>query len=698
MYKFIDVHEVSDGVVHLPSEALMINGEYIENQISGYRTLSVSGREALSPDVVTYTTGVRDGSRVKSKRFPERIITVNYQLIAESNEAFREAYNKLAAILNVEDAELIFNDEQDKFFVGTPCTIDTVQPGRNAVTGSFEILCADPFKYSVVEYEATPDMDDGSILVDYGGTYKAFPTLRAEFYQESEASDDGETTKTLTGAGDCGFVAFFNESEKIVQIGDPDEVDGTNTNPKSQTLANGTFNKTTSWGTAAKSQWKVNNGIAISDAIVANGNVGMVTVSNAAAIAQVATNAALAAAGATIMNTNVSGTPVFNYKASAKATNRTADSVKITLSLTASLAKDSNYFGRGYGLTAVFKIGSKTVRKTLKNSTEFWRGKSGHTITYVFTVTNVPSESTSIPAGSIKIAVERSDSVSGGGNAGKLPETSCKAIPITEYIAPSVSYLAPTDFGTGDYFHGASITRVLPADAAGDVGATNFTLTYSQEMAIGRGSNATKQIGAFQVLLVSGSGTSRKVVASVQVHKSADGKKGTVSFSINGFSAVGKVDVDLSYNNKYFKSSKTSTITKSGDSVTFDICGIKKTYRDADIASAVVTEVTFAMYKYKNRNPLTYNGLYWAKFVKHNCDTWKDIPNKFSAGDVVEADCKNGEIYLNGNLMPSLGALGNDWEEFVLNPGLNQIGVAHSEWLTGEYVPNFKVLYREVFL
>ena len=39
MYNFIDVTEASEGYV-LPSEALKINGEYIEDLISGYRTLN----------------------------------------------------------------------------------------------------------------------------------------------------------------------------------------------------------------------------------------------------------------------------------------------------------------------------------------------------------------------------------------------------------------------------------------------------------------------------------------------------------------------------------------------------------------------------------------------------------------------------------------------------------------------------------
>ena len=121
MYNFRDVTETSEGV-SLPSEALKINGEYIENLIEGYRTLTVEGREALSPEVGTYETGIRDGSTMRGKRYPARVIRITYQLIATSDEAFREAYNKLAAILDVEDAELIFDDEPDKFFKGTPCS------------------------------------------------------------------------------------------------------------------------------------------------------------------------------------------------------------------------------------------------------------------------------------------------------------------------------------------------------------------------------------------------------------------------------------------------------------------------------------------------------------------------------------------------------------------------------------------------
>ena len=119
MYGFIDTTEQQQDSP-LPAEALQINGEYIENLIEGYRTLSVQGREALSAEVSTESAGLRPGSVYISKKYPERVITVRYQLVCSTPEAFREAYNALASILAVEESELIFADEPDKYFIGVP--------------------------------------------------------------------------------------------------------------------------------------------------------------------------------------------------------------------------------------------------------------------------------------------------------------------------------------------------------------------------------------------------------------------------------------------------------------------------------------------------------------------------------------------------------------------------------------------------
>lgn len=688
MYNFIDVIETSEGV-SLPSEALKINGEYIEDLIEGYRTLTVEGREALSPELSTYETGIRDGATLKGKRYPARTIKITYQLIAATNEDFRAAYNKLASILNVKDAELIFNDETDKFFIGTPSEIGEVQPGRNSVVGEFYILCTDPFKYSVVEYEAEAVLDSDSILVDYEGTYKSFPKLVAEFCNENEASEDGESVVELTGNGDCGYVAFFNEDEKIIQLGDPDEVDGEEAYAKSQTLVNSVFKSANGWGTGAKAQWATNSGITSSAAVEQTGSL----ITNAATYSKPSLPAATSAK--ILMASSRAEAPYIHYTVTAQSKARTKTSVNVTITVAARLDNQKSYFRKGYGLSAAVYIGGAWHEVHLKNGEkDIWEGTTSHKKS--FTVKLVVDASTTSITG-IKFKAWRTDLL---GKSGVLAETACKNFAISAYPTPEPTeyYLSPYSYGSGSRWHGPSITRTIPADATGVVGATNFTLSYSQKMGIGSGNEATKQLGAFQVLLVSGSGTSRKIVAGVNIYKGTPGKKAKLRYYLNN--AVKRtVDIDLSYNNQYFKSSKASTITKTGAKVTFNICGIKWTCQDANIAETAVQEVTFTFSRFGSSAPaLSYNGLFWAKFVKDNCETWRNIPNKFSANDVVEADCKTGKIYLNGVEAPAYGALGNDWEHFYLKPGLNQIGFSFSEWVDAAYAPTFKVKYREVFI
>lgn len=555
MYNFVDTNGYAEGTA-LPSEALKINGAYLENKVTGYRTLYVKGREMLAPDIETYETGVRDGSTLQSKRLPARTITVGYQLIASSAEAFRAAFNALNAALDVEEAELIFADELDKFFIGTPFGRGDIPAGRNAVTGEFDILCADPFKYSVQEYEVTPTLDDGTTFaIQYNGTYRSYPTLVAEF-----ADEDDDTTGGLTGNGDCGYVAFLSDDAAIIQLGDPDEPD-TEDYAKSQTLTKQIF---TSYNATVAAKWPINTGRTSSSAVTATGTVVV--------------------------------------------------------------GKDA-----------------ENIRMLVANS-----------------------------------------------------------------------------YGTGTEWHGPSITRTIPADASGHVGAKNFRLSYKQRMCMGQGKKDTKQRGLFQCLLVNVNGSERTIVAGLSVNKNKTGKQALLKLYVNG-KTVHTQYIDLTYHNKYFGYKKvvtekikkkgkvikkkriiqpvlSSTIQKYGKTVTFNIGGIKKAFKVSAIANTEVHEITFLMGKYASVTPLTYNGLFWAKFISDSCAAFRDIPNKFSAGDVVEADCEDGEIYLNDARAPELGALGNDWETFYLEPGANQIGVVWSDWVPAGSAPNCKIRYREVFL
>lgn len=768
MYQFIDVNEVSEGRI-LPSEALKINGEYIETLIPEYRTLTVSGREALSPEITSYETGSRDGATLKGKRYPARTIIVKYQLIAETNEAFRAAYNKLAAILNVEEAELIFNDEPDKFFTGTPSSIGEVEPGRNSVVGEFELFCADPFKYSVVEYEAEPETSTGGFLIDYNGTYKAFPRLEAEFYNE----DEGQAA--LTGNGDCGYVAFFNEKEKIIQLGSLDETNA-ESYEKSQTLVNQKFQSETAWGTIAETNWATNIGRVADSANVQAGNVAMTP-------AYYKTTTAPSTSGTLLKKQSALAKPHITYEVTAKTTGRTEKSVDVEVTIKAThdkisnsgsikiekgaeiklnntkiwvssdATKDSgtktgtfylwdasvvkkriritnskqnvgksgqvvawvnvsdigatttaNPLDKGIGLKGAIQLGGGDWNYAIiKNENTAWGNDTSHSVKLTVKVKNLQADTTLIE--DIKFKVERTDDVDN--KIGLLDEIMCNDLELSTYTAPvpGTWYLMPETYGTASAWHGPSITRTIPADAAGVVGAKNFTLSYRQKMAIGNSSSATQEMGMFQAMLISGSGSDRKIVAGVNIYKNANGKNANLRFYVNG-SELDTMQIDLSMNNKYFGNDKTgletvknSTITKTGNKIEFNIGGIQKSYlANGKFEDVAVTEVTFYIAKYGTKPELSFNGLYWAKFVKNNCDTWADIPNKFSANDIVTVDCRKGEVFLNDNPCQSLGALGNDWEDFFLSPGLNQIGVSYSSWVEPEYAPIFKVKYREVFL
>ena len=397
--------------------------------------------------------------------------------------------------------------------------------------------------------------------------------------------------------------------------------------------------------------------------------------------------------GERILSATAPTTFKINYSVAGKVIERAKNSVKVTFVFTSALAKAGSYFG--YGLNGSIYVGGAWHNVTIKSSSEMWRGDSGHTVNLTVTVSGVDENATKLTG--IKFKVDSGSSAGGG----RLPETNCADLTIGAYgeIDNGSYFLTANSYGTdSSHWHGPSITRQIGADEAGEVGAKNFTLTYKQKMCMGNESGNTNQMGGFQMHIVDASGNN---ICGIRVYKATVGKTGKLVFYVNG-SIYNTTDIDLHYKNDYFgasvKAVQTTTVMKSGSNITFAVGGYKRQFTVDALKDVVARKVTFSFEQYPGHPFLSYNGLYLAKFVKNNCDAYKDIPNKFSANDILEADCKNGEIRLNGVLSPDLGALGNDWEGFFLTPGLNQIGFAYSSWVAAGYEPTMKVRYREVFL
>lgn len=205
MYAFVDT--VNSGIVgtNLPTEAMSYNGVYLENEIDGYRTLSVTGRELMESEVTDQEIDGMDGSYYRYKTTPARTITVRYQLLARGSREFRDAFNKMNKLLSGEQVKVIFNDESDKYFIGTKTSNTQVDGGSNNVIGEIEIYCSDPCKYSTTEKEFTAT--DGVLNIVNEGTVPV--------------SVDYDITTT----SETGYIGLVSE-EGIMQYGKVEELDG----------------------------------------------------------------------------------------------------------------------------------------------------------------------------------------------------------------------------------------------------------------------------------------------------------------------------------------------------------------------------------------------------------------------------------------------------------------------------------------
>ena len=203
MYIYRDTNESLQDT-QLPAEALCIDGKWLEEEITGYRTLSTSGRDMLGRNLLLTDMTRRDGSFFRYRKFPERVIHVEFQILASDSEEYRAKFNRLNQLLNVEDAELIFADEPDKCFYGTPSEVYPPEPGLDNVKGAFDITCVDPYKYSREEFVVSGKA--GNLQIDYQGAFPAYPILEALF----------PPTGLL---GSCKYVAFVNDDNKVIKIG-----------------------------------------------------------------------------------------------------------------------------------------------------------------------------------------------------------------------------------------------------------------------------------------------------------------------------------------------------------------------------------------------------------------------------------------------------------------------------------------------
>lgn len=290
--------------------------------------------------------------------------------------------------------------------------------------------------------------------------------------------------------------------------------------------------------------------------------------------------------------------------------------------------------------------------------------------------------------------------------------------------------MKPTNYGSidGYHYHGPYLTKVIPNDSTGsgnnnNPGAIDWTVQVTHVLAADTNkSNCNKSRGAFEICIHNGT----KIIAAVSIMKNHASTEGNVWFVVDGKN-VGSMTVDLSHNSTAYgfgkNANRTTSITKKGSSFTFNIAGTKKTFKVESMKNVKATICQMAFHVRegagsKNRPPIKDNVVYSFKFTKNNIvktiDTQADASqdNTFNTNDKLTVDCEDAYVYLGkqvtpyeeggetpvGEHAPELGALGNDWETFYLEPGINQIRVSYSEWVTAAHQPQFIMKYKKVYI
>ena len=790
------------------SKSMKFNGVYFEDEIEGYTTIGVTGRERAEIETTSLSVGNRDGAIFRNNKYKSRTLTVSFILEgaeldfnADETELINRM-NKLNQLLDVEEeVQIIFRDEPDKFFMGIPTGSASISRALGVISGSFDIFCADPFKYSTEVYSATPVKDDEgylSFVIDYGGTHKSYPSFEAQFYTQSRATslddstnltadnaadkiqelkdeitedanyeywrDENDPDKTITeeeinqivqeqiaetysddedittmgnedelisGKGKCGYVALFDDDENILQFGNPDATEEPEEAKEYSKLINQEFKTTNAWSSTISSDWTMNSvgnlpnvpKDASSNYIYNQGGVSgaYFSISNAYSNAQ---NYSLST------TFTVSGTGV-KYTIACTAKNRKSTSVDVAVKVS---YKFSSSAPAKRVLKATVSVGGTSKEKTIKSTTKkAWSKKKTGYFNLSYTISDLSTYKDTLE---VKFAVSKSG---GKGSVGYC-STKTWTLYIPIYIAPKTnSYAlmaAPSSFvgSNKDQFYGATAYRLMPKDISNNRGWANFTADFELEMAMNTTGDYAKQLGALYVGVLTGDYTestgafsNMKVLAGCVIQKQASGNVGTIYPVINGaVDTTKKIDkVDLSYKNETFgpisyettnyetktqkvvtyvkngkkkkrkvtyKSVKVKTgttkhnpnrhvvVVKDGDSLTFTLGGKTVAYTDQTaIKDTKAYAIFIGSFGYSGHPYLPYQGILSTSFQPlGTISSINYIP--FTTGDFLYADSASGDIYLNAEERPDLGALGNDWEQMCLYPGVNQLGAIFSDW------------------
>jgi len=280
-------------------------------------------------------------------------------------------------------------------------------------------------------------------------------------------------------------------------------------------------------------------------------------------------------------------------------------------------------------------------------------------------------------------------------STGELNKAGFEVIPPTQgalkmggIIWKNITYnMFATDFGDDSFKgpHGPAITYELPADSFGNKGSKNFEFRW--HAGFGNVPNDNQKVG--------------QLCATVHDKNG----KALCSIAYNDLTQV-KTDFNIRYDingKKYYEQdikelpngfNGHAYVIKSGSQFTFRWNYLKPvTFICDELKDAEAYYISFSYLKWMDVPRPAYMGVVNWNFRKNMTNLYRDVPNYFQKGDIVELDSAHNKLTINGFA---------DWDRvdigskpLLADVGDNILGIVTSEWAT---MPEVTVSYQERWL
>lgn len=264
---------------------------------------------------------------------------------------------------------------------------------------------------------------------------------------------------------------------------------------------------------------------------------------------------------------------------------------------------------------------------------------------------------------------------------------------VVKYVKESTNegYATTKDYGSGNSWHGASLTKIVPKDVNNKY-PVNWKVAYRFDFNTDGAVFKGVQVGHTSVTMID---EHDDIICSIIFEDTSPVNEYYYMAVFIGNKNVWHTDSTFPMAKKGVTArgdyGHAVTAEKIGNQVTirFNNFGICKTFY-VDNPEAELRKITWYGAAYKDHFHTENNVLRALHVIKHNVERYEDIPNYFSNGDIVEIDGASGSVYINDAYDTDVADIGS--QPLLLPPGQHTLGIITSSFAS---VPDVEVTYQE---